>query len=126
MDAISDYWLDFWNTVEREGPSLQDICEHVLRDTPASLHSWVAAGAEELRKVASAMRGASGGDDWSGDELSCLPAGIWDIFARVSDRWLQSVAYLSRCCMLALFIWSKSIRCPMVACVLTMLVPLRC
>eukprot|EP00439_Symbiodinium_sp_Y106_P057404 s1435_g8.t1 len=88
---ISDYWLDFWNTVEREGPSLQDICEHVLRDTPAvSLHSWVAPGAEELRKVASAMRGASGGDGWDGDELSCLPAGIWDIFARVSDRWLQS------------------------------------
>ena len=88
---ISDYWLDFWNTVEREGPSLQDICEHVLRDTPAvSLHSWVAPGAEELRKVASAMRGASGGDGWNGDELSCLPAGIWDIFARVSDRWLQS------------------------------------
>ena len=91
VDAISDYWLDFWQTVEQEGPSLQDICEHVLRDTPVgSVRGWVAPGADDLRKIAQAMRGASGGDGWSGDELSCLPAGVWKIFSIISDRWLQS------------------------------------
>ena len=35
------------------------------------------------------MRGAAGGDGWTGDELSCLPADVW-LFSKVSDRWLQS------------------------------------
>ena len=56
------------------------------------VHSWVAPpGADEFRKVASAIRGASGGDGWSGDELSCLSADVWNFFrSKVSDRWLQS------------------------------------
>ena len=72
-------------------PSLHDISEHVLRDTPVGYaRRWVAPGAEELRRVALGMRGACGGDGWSGDELSCLPAGVWDLFATLSERWLQS------------------------------------
>ena len=91
IDAIADYWEDCWQIVENEGPSIQEIIEHMLQDAPlGARRRWRPPTAEKLHRIAVAMRGSAGGDSWSGDELSCLPADIWTLYAELCRRWLDS------------------------------------
>lgn len=88
---IRQFWEEFWSSMAVESPDTDSITHQLLLDTPLQrARQWTAPSAELLKLQAAKGRGSSGTDGWSGDDLSALPLGAWQLFSDLANRWLEA------------------------------------
>ena len=87
--AIHSYWTNFWVQAEAETPSVTQRTDALCAGlSSASVLSWGYPSGSELFTQAGKSKGAAGPDGWSGVELSTLPIDCFDLFSRLSARWI--------------------------------------
>ena len=87
---LHQFWTNFWISMDRDSPEVASISQQLLLDTPLKQsRAWEAPSPQVLMAQAAKGRGSSGIDGWTGDDLSVLPIGVWEVFRQLSIRWLE-------------------------------------
>ena len=88
---IVDYWQNFWRDASARMPSRVDRVNALLDSLPAlPVVEWNVPSGRDLWILAQTKSGSGGPDSWTGCELRHFPLQVFDCFARLAGRWLET------------------------------------